>query len=93
MQVDLTSVAPEVTHDLWKPIEGGQVGIRDFSYLGENLMGTFRHIFGKSNNTTAVYTQGYLHLFLTITATRSASSAETKEEIVSKYVIALNEVK
>ena len=38
-------------------------------------------------------TQGYLHLFLTVTATRSASSAETKEEIVSKYVIALNEVK
>ena len=51
-------------------------------------MGTFWHIFGKSNNTTAVFTQGYLHLFLTITATRSASSAETKEEIVSKYVIA-----
>ena len=50
-------------------------------------------LFGKSNNTTAVYTQGYLHLFLTITATRSASNAETKEEIVSKYVIPLNEVK
>ena len=40
-----------------------------------------------------ILTQGYLHLFLTITATRSASSAETKEEIVSQYVIALNEVK
>ena len=25
VQVDLTSVAPEVTHELWKPIEGGQV--------------------------------------------------------------------
>ena len=45
MQVDLTSVAPEVTHDLWKPIEGGQVGIRDFWYLGDNLTGTFWHIF------------------------------------------------
>ena len=56
-------------------------------------MGTFGHIFGKSNDTYPVYTQGYLHLFLTVTATRSASSAETKEEIVSKYVIALNEVK
>ena len=56
-------------------------------------MGTFWHIFGKSKDTTPVLTQGYLHLFLTVTATRSASSAETKEEIVSKYVIALNEVK
>ena len=90
MQVDLTSVAPEVTHDLWKPIEGGQVGTR-LLYLGDNFigLGTFWHIFGKSNDTTPVYTQGYLHLFLTVTATRSASSAETKEEIVSKYVIAL----
>ena len=25
VQVDLTSVAPEVTHELWKPIKGGQV--------------------------------------------------------------------
>ena len=51
------------------------------------------YCFGKSKDTTPVHTQGYLHLFLTVTATRSASSAETKEEIVSKYVIALNEVK
>ena len=87
MQVDLTSVAPEVTHDLWKPIEGGQVGIRD----GGNFLAYF--LANETIRLQCMLTQGYLHLLLTVTATGSASCAETKEEIVSKYVIALNEVK
>ena len=61
--------------------------------FGDNFLELYGLFSGKSKDTTPVYTQGYLHLFLTITATRSTSSSETKEEIVSKYVIALNEVK
>ena len=34
VQVDLTSVAPEVTHELWRSIEGGQV---KSSEISENL--------------------------------------------------------
>ena len=68
-------------------------GDETFDILVTTSWELFGIVFGKSKETTPVYTQGYLHLLLTVTATRSASSAETKEEIVSKYVIPLNEVK
>ena len=59
------------------------------SSLNWELFGIF--LANQTIRLQCTLTQGYLHLFLTVTATRSASSAETKEEIVSKYVIALNE--
>ena len=80
-----------------RPVEAdrGRAGVDETFYI---LVATWWELLGifLANETIRLQcslTQGYLHLFLTVTATRSASCAETKEEIVSKYVIALNEVK
>ena len=76
VQVDLTSVAPEVTHELWRSIENGEV---KSSFISANL-----HQVDFFKNSL----QGHLHFLLTVTATGGTSSSrkELKEDIVAQYV-------